>query len=271
MTIFHSRTYFDLHAGTHYLQSGSSVLPIWTVGGTSHSPLRGTFAGPSSGSLKDLERVVDMAIDLRGQFHFKLAPAGHDEAHFAQAVNVLLRKGFKITRHDLNYEARIAGAACLELRMDRGQVKHLHAAERLGWHVEPCAFNGQVYDVIADNRKRKGRSLSMSYDAVKAMADTFPEDVICFCIPRKAYLATAICLRLSPDILYVYAWGDMEGAEHSPCVLLACGIYDWCAMNGVKLMDIGTATEDGVPNEGLIAFKTRLGFSPSLKVTMSRY
>ena len=271
MTIFHSRKYFDLHGGSAYLQHGDCILPLWTVGGTTHSPLRGTFAGPSGGSMKDLERVVQDALAISGQHHYKLAPQGHDAAHFAQTYNVLVRAGFKVSRHELNYERPVNNSGAFEQGLSRGEFKHLNACLRAGWEVTASNFDGQIYDVIAENRKRKGRELSMSYEAVRDMAEAFPEELVCFRVNRLRDLATAICLRLSPDILYVYAWGDIGDAEHSPIVLLAHGIYEWCCMNGVKLLDIGTATEDGVPNVGLTDFKMRLGFRPSLKITMSRY
>ena len=271
MTLFHSRAYFDLHAGAHYLQAGSAVLPIWSSGGTNHSPLRGTFAGPSAGTMQDIEGVVGQALALRGQQHYKLAPQGHDGAHFATTYNVLTRLGFKVSQHDLNYERPVIGLGAFENGLSRGEQKHLHACDRAGWRAELTPLDHGLYGVIADNRIRKGRALSMSYDAVKAMDTTFPGALLCFRITRNIDLASAICLRLSPDIVYVYAWGDIAGCEHSPIVMLAAGIYDWCAGEGVKIMDIGTATEDGVPNPGLTAFKERLGFRPSLKLTMSRY
>ena len=51
---------------------------------------------------------------------------------------------------------------------------------------------------------------------------------------------------------------------------LADNLYAFCQREQVELLDIGTATDNGVPNLGLMKFKERLGCRPSLKLTFAK-
>ena len=84
-------------------------------------------------------------------------------------------------------------------------------------------------------------------------------------------LASAICIRISPDILYVFYWGDADGTSTlSPVVVLAAGIYERCQMLGIRLLDAGISTDQGRLNEGLRTFKRNLGFAESSRLTLAR-
>ena len=135
-----------------------------------------------------------------------------------------------------------------------GQRRRIAKCERAGFHVERSTVQ-ECYPIIADNRARKGRPYSMSlrdWDAMEQHADC----VRCFAVnPGK--VGVAMCIQLVPEVLYVQAWGDRPNqGQMSPVVLLCKGIFEWCAEQGISVLDIGTADDD----PGLIAFKQRLGF-----------
>ena len=111
------------------------------------------------------------------------------------------------------------------------------------------------YPVIADNRLRKGRPYSMSLEDWITL-EKEPSTVYCFAV-APGTVAVAMCVRVEPTTLYVQAWGDVEGQENlSPITFLCKSLYEWCAKNGIELLDVGTA-----PNHPSLAeFKQRLGF-----------
>lgn len=60
---------------------------------------------------------------------------------------------------------------------------------------------------------------------------------------------------------------DPNFRKEMPVLVLVDGIMDHCHKAGFAILDIGVSTEKSMPNEGLIAFKTGLGFQSSPKLT----
>lgn len=147
---------------------------------------------------------------------------------------------------------RISGP--FEDGISKGERKRLRKLESIGFRVEPGSIS-VCYPIIADNRERQSRKYGLSFADWEAFL-LIPDTVYCFAV-MPGLLAAAMCVRVEPRTLYVSAWADAHGQEKlSPVVLLAKGIYDFCAANGITLLDIGIAGD----NEGLRAFKTRIGF-----------
>ena len=109
----------------------------------------------------------------------------------------------------------------------------------------------------------------MTYGGIEQMVTTFPDRLVFFGVfAGRDMIASSICIRLSPTVLYVFYWGDLPGwEEYSPVSLLAMTIYDYARRNGYLQLDLGTSTIDGVPNYGLINFKREMGCQESLKLT----
>lgn len=257
-SIFHSIEFFHLHDGTKWLESGGFYLPLWENEGKYLSPKHGTYCGFSGSSLADMEDIVRQ-IDK--PCRIKLAPSGHDQELFSLSVNTLLRNGFKIVEHELNYERAVIGT------FEDALSKSNRKIYRNSIYIDKPISIENAYRLIQESRKRKGRDLSMSLDQVEQMHKAIGFKVFSVGTP-SGYYGAALCLLVRPDILYVYAWGD--GVGKSPTVKLAGVVYDYCKSNAIRLMDIGTSTVNGIPDEGLIAFKRSLGFRESLKLTMER-
>jgi lipid II:glycine glycyltransferase (peptidoglycan interpeptide bridge formation enzyme) len=78
-------------------------------------------------------------------------------------------------------------------------------------------------------------------------------------------------MRFNRDVVYIFYWCDVAGFSGvSPIVLLAETIYEHARTEGARWMDIGTSTNEGSPNYGLIHFKRNLGCEASLKLAYSK-
>ncbi len=112
----------------------------------------------------------------------------------------------------------------------------------------------------------------MEWGPLKDMAVALPESVLGFgCYQGGEMVASAVCIRVNSQILYIFYWGESPGFESwSPVSLLAQSIYDYAASSGYRLLDAGTATLSGEPNHGLISYKKALGFVESLKITLEK-
>ena len=112
----------------------------------------------------------------------------------------------------------------------------------------------------------------MSWTDVQSMLTAFPTRLHLFGAEQDGQLvAAAICVAVSSRVLYVYAWGEIEGAEAlSPVSVLADELSNFARVNGFELLDLGTSSVEGIVNPGLLAFKRSLGADDSLKLWLTK-
>ncbi len=259
-------------AGIHFTPAGDG---LW------RSPARGTFAGLAadpelrSEDLFAFYDAVEAALRAQGAQRLEILPApmAHDPVAFANQLYLLRARGYEMSQCDLNQSLQVDTRPLLE-RMTYGNQKRLRKCQREGLVAGPLPPSAlaDVYETLAANRASKGHSMSMSLAQLQTMDDTFPDAVELFGSRDGEHLAaSALCLLLSPSVLYVFYWGDQPGyASLSPVVSVADAIYTHCQTQQIELLDVGTSTLDRDPNFGLIQFKRGLGFAESLKVRMSK-
>jgi hypothetical protein len=243
------------------------------------SPKRGTFGGVTLDEpvpLRLLERFIiamkEYLINAGAQsIAIKCAPFGHDLALSSVVTNILLRQEFRISCHDLNYEMLVDDRP-FAARVDYGNNKRIRKCINAGFFAELIESTDypKVYQVIKQNRERRGFPITMSLEQLGQMVKVFPKRMRFFAVysdaDRASIVAAAVCIAISDSVLYVFYWGDAADVEsYSPVALLADGIYAHCQQMGIKCLDVGTSTLEGEPNQGLVTFKKNLGFSESLK------
>lgn len=289
-SLFHAPDFFRMH------EAGAGRYFEWVNGravracvhftpangdGLWRSPARGTYAGYAfdpalpTADLFAFHAAVERrlaALEAR-QVELLPAPMAHDPRAFATEVYLLRASGYDTSQCDLNHSLEV-GAAPLVERMAHNNAKRLRKCHREGLRgVQlPATCLPAVYDVLDANRTHRGRHLSMTLDQLGAMVAAFPDAVMLFGVPDGDRLAaSALCLRVHPRTVYVYAWGDRPGYEaFSPVVAVADAIHAHCQALGVAMLDVGTSTVDHDANHGLIHFKRGLGCTESLKVRVRR-
>lgn len=288
--LFQQPAFFELHAdgrGVYFEweQDGQVLASVHFTAmgeGCWRSPARGTYAGFAMrpglryDALLAFHDAVLERLAALGATRLELLPApmAHDGAAFANQVHLLQARGWAISQCDLNHSLAVDERP-LEARMTYGNVKRLRKCRREGVSAMPLPPGAlpEVYDVIAANRLSKGYGVSMTLEALQAMQARFPGVMRLFGsrMPDGELAAAAVCLRLTPGILYVFYWGDRPGfAQLSPVVSVADAIHAHCQEEGIKLLDAGTSTVGTQANMGLIQFKRGLGFTESLKLRFSR-
>lgn len=285
--IFQAPDFFRLHsaAGDAYFEWADGTKAIAcahfseVASGAWRSPAKGTFAGLAFGFDLGLERLaafydaVEERLITKGARMIEVLPSpeAHDSSAFANSVYLLRTRGFDISQCDLNYAIKVDERP-LSARMSYGNRKRLQKCEREGIRAEqlPIAALPKAYETIVANRAMRNHAVSMTLGQLQSMADLFPDRMVLFgCSDDHEMIASAICLRVSPTVLYVFYWGDRPGYNaFSPVVQLANALYVFCQANGISVLDAGTSTIDSEPNYGLIGFKRGLGMSESLKVRM---
>jgi hypothetical protein len=290
--LFNEATYFHLHATStkdiyaQLVRIGDNKIYATIAfyedeDSVFASPKRGTFGGLGLNQPLDFqiaERFLITILDYlkslgASAIKLKCPPVSHDVALSSVMLNIMLRHGATLCGHELNYDMQMDSRPFLE-RIAYSNVKRIRKCLRMGFVAEkiPESDYANAYHVIRDNRERHGHSISMTETQIGSMVAAFPGRLHFFAVysdPHKTQIvAAAVCIALSPAILYVFYWGDAVGmGAYSPIALLASCIYEFAQREGFALLDAGISTVVGEPNHGLINFKRNLGFSESLKLS----
>ena len=291
--LFNSLEFFHLHTSeginAHYfqLQDSKSQLILGSIHFSEieprhfRSPYRGSYGGFELDAKVPLEAREEFISGVEHQLKTSGAkrltivtcPFAYDESLSAQNFNLLFRKGFQIENHELNYSMAV-DTIPFEEKIDYGNLKRLKKCRRENLEVRQLSASEvkQAYEVISENRTRRGFPITMSWDALNEMMNAISNSIVCFGVfQQEKMVASAICIPVNPKILYVFYWGEVSGMESlSPVTLLAERIYRYCLENKIELLDIGTSTVKGIPNYGLIRFKKNLGCTESLKLTYTK-
>jgi hypothetical protein len=283
----HTNSCSDIYAQLTRVSDGRVFATICFYDCGNHefvSPSRGTFGGVSTDATLSPHRLEAFVVTMTDylsaagakSLRMKLPPLTHDVAQISTLCNILSRRGWVATTNDLNFDLRV-DASPLSHRLEHGNAKRLRKCIRDDFESNALSLDAldAAYAVVSANRTRRGHPMTMTFPQVATMRALFPEKMFLFGVSRPgtsgSLAAAAICLAVRPDVLYVLYWGDADEMEtYSPIVLLASEIYRFCQQRHYVLLDAGISTVEGVPNEGLVNFKRRLGFSASLKPTYSK-
>lgn len=204
---------------------------------------------------------------------FRIPPVFYDECFISKLQNVLLRKGYQIAYCDLNYQFRILDMEQYENSLLRNARKNLKNAIKQDFsfiHCESEEEKREAYDVIAENRRRKGYPLRMTYEQVNNTIQLTEHDFFLL-KDGDIRIAAAVIFRVNKECYQVIYWGDIDGYEAKrPMNYLAYKVYEYYVNMGIKVLDIGPSTEEGIPNHGLCDFKESIGCEVSSKYTFVR-
>jgi hypothetical protein len=252
-----------------------------TAPGLFTSPGRGSYGGfdvDDGLTCAEIGRFVALAEDHlreRGarRLDVVLPPFCYAPERAALVFSTLAGLGYVVERHELNQSVALQHAE-LASKGTYANRKRLNKAVREGVAaglLKPAEYRA-AYDVLAESRRKKNYTLSMSWADVAEMVAAFPTDLRLFgAWHGGAMVAAAICVVVNPRLLYVYAWGEVPGIERlSPVTAIADAIYRHARAQGFRRLDLGTSSVQGVVNPGLFAFKKSLGAAPSIKLFLSK-
>jgi hypothetical protein len=250
--------------------------------GVFRSPRLGTFGSFDFNEPPCLELVEFFADEteriLRGRGATQITIISPPFAHGPELSHLVFlalhNRGYLATPHSLNQSIRLDDRSFAS-RVNNGRRRRLRRARELGLEARKLTSLSELsdaYELILENRRRKGYTLSMTWDSIREMREIFGDRIYGFGVFRETQAAAAsITIRVNRDVVYVFYWGDVSGfSDVSPIVLLAETIYEHARAEGARWMDLGTSTNDGAPNYGLIRFKRILGCEASLKLAYTK-
>lgn len=176
--------------------------------------------------------------------------------------------GFCSSHDDINYHIDLAHHSIASLT--RAGRKNLAKAEISGcsYHIANADNDSEMalaYKIIEANRNEHGYPLRMSLADLLAMRRLIDIDLPLVKVDGE-FAAAAVIYRHSPSIAQVIYWGDLKNYRPArPMNRLAYAVARHYGDMGIEVLDIGPASTDGIPNDGLCTFKESIGCVASLK------
>ena len=225
--------------------------------------------------IEDIEGAIDLIESYCKtknitNIYFRTPPSFYDESFISKVQNCLLRKNFRISSCDLNYQFYLKSVSYLEEHIQRNGRKNLRIANTRNYRLLCCdtyAKKKEAYDIISINRRNKGFPLRMTWEQIEETIQNMVHDFFILELEGIS-IASAIVFRITKDIYQVIYWGDVaEYTENKPMNYLAYNLYLHYLQRGIKVLDIGPSTENSIPNYGLCSFKESIGCEVSSKFT----
>lgn len=265
----------------HYLSFNDPKPCFGIVLGESNGMLRSPFSAPFGGFLENgthrlerLEKAVDMLVDYAKERSLKLLitlpPLLYDETKISKWVSVMTRK-MQLSYINLNYHLDISRMPYYRSVIDRSARNHLNQALRQNYCLHKLNSANRddvarVYNVICCNHKERGFPLRMTFEQVwQTVSNVISADF--FVLEHEGVdVAAAQIFHVADGIAQVVYWGDIrQYAKLRPMNYLAYSLLRYYYDQGLRVLDIGPSTENGMPNYGLCEFKENIGCSVTMK------
>lgn len=262
-------------AEVSYLLISDGKVRFGIILGDGRSPFSAPFGGLDYNRQQGFEQIDEAVAALKeyakSTLRITLPPDFYDETMLSVTASALMRQG-RLLYADVNYHFVTADIAAYDNVLDstgknklRQSVKHF--GTDTGMFVSADA--ARAYEIIRRNREEQGYPLRMSLDDVLKTAKIIPADF--FVLVHEGHdIAAAQVFHVAEGIVQVIYWGDLREYSHlRPMNYLAYRIFKYYHEIGIRIVDVGPSTEEGVPNYGLCSFKKSIGCRASLKYTFA--
>jgi hypothetical protein len=238
------------------------------------SPVRAPF-----GSFEFFDEVSDSEFDewlsfILNKFQekgyrsifIKNYPAAYDLLQSKKIKSALLRRKFILSQESTSIIKIDTIPFIKKIALSKKQ-KLTKCLNRFIFIHNPQTDFNTIYSFIEQCRHKKEYQLSMTKQEIAIAVSTFPSEFVFFTVVEEsALVAAAICIKVSPQILYIFYYDHSKLYDKlSPNTMLLNGIYSYGLDNGFLLIDLGTSHLDGILNKSLQHFKASVGGKPSDK------
>ena len=227
----------------------------------------------SAETLYEFIRFIDSSLGrIATEVEIKMPPEAYAPVAHACLFSFLHAVGYKTIRADLSSCIKVTGNFAGAIRKTESQV--LHKARHAGLTASLMSGDklAEAYSFIAYHHSLKKYPVSMAWSQLAQAATSFPGRYLTFGVHSDDTLVgAAIAIRVSSHILNLfYIDHDGQYDKLSPPVLLIAALYDYCTMNHIPLLDLGTSSLPDGPNLSLLSFKMRMGGQPSIKPVLRK-
>lgn len=239
------------------------------------SPFGTIECGPnlSVETLEGFVRFCDSCLSrVVFEVEIKMSPQAYAPRTHALTFSFLQALGFCTTQLDLSACIPVTGSFSTVMHRSETQILNKSIEAGLRASLMPGDKLVEAYGLIHRHHGEKNYPVSMTWSQLENTASLFPGRYLTFGVhDGKKLVAAAIAVRVSSSVLSLfYIDHDSQYDKLSPPVLLIASIYDYCHINHIPLFDLGTSSLPHGPNLSLLAFKLRMGGTPSIKPTLRK-
>lgn len=252
---------FGLTAG---LTAGESVLL---------SPFSAPFGGLDFTRTERADVTIDAVEALcRYPLPIRLTlPPGYLDPQMNSQIAAALMCSARRLWSEWNYHYPLCQASEFERHLSGAARRNLHTALGYGLDFEalPCTEEAitRAYRIIEANHQSRGYRLRMSLQDVISTAKVVKSDFFVMSLDGRDCAAAQI-YHTAPGVVQLINWGDLDWVRPMRAMnLMMLRICRHYSEMGVRIFDLGPASEQGVPSLGLCEFKQSLGCVLTLKHT----
>lgn len=281
-SIFNNQTFINLHKDLfervfqYFLIEEKTLIckgvATFAIDNEDHikSPINGSYGG--------FEFKKDIYFDIKEKFICRvikelkknrpksieiiLPPDIYDIENNSEQISILHRNNFLIKNIEVNQYIKVQNYN-LKKSVNKGNRQKIKKCISIPLLFHELKFEEYklAYQLILENRKAKNFKLSMNWEQLSSMLSKFPKKFLVFGIFKdKEMIASAICIKIQSNILYVFYWGErLKYKSLSPVAFLSHEIINYCISNKISILDLGTSSYNSLPNYGLINFKKGIG------------
>lgn len=267
----------------HYLAFKESKIKLGIILGQKEGLLKSPFSAPFGGFTSNkpvdiacYENAVECLKNYAVEHHLKvrisLPPYIYGGSYVSKSFSALSRGNAVLLYTDLNFQYRLENFPTYEENLERSARKNFHNSLKTDFGFVQLDSNditqvSRAYEVIRINRESRGFPLRMPLQAVLDTIKIIDADFFVMTY-EGVDVAAAQVFHVAKDICQVIYWGDVpKYANLRVMNFFTYKVFEHYYKAGLKILDIGPSTENGIPNYGLCDFKENIGCGVSLKFT----
>ena len=272
---FITTPFFDLNKSkieklVYLIVDNDKKVSLGLVVGIKNKKLLSPFSAPFGGFHFRNDKIYISEIDeflislkkyinkneLSG-FKITLPPNIYHQSFNAKMINSLIRNGFKMAIPEItNYVDLKSFSGTFTDRNSRNYFNQAVKNELAFEMVTNFYDKEKVFDLIVENRQKFGRPIYMTIEDVLRTSRLWKTDFFKVIDKDNNLVASAIYYRFDYKISYAVFWGDNDlGRPLRAMDFLAYNLWNFYKKLDYEIIDLGTSTESGLPNEGLLRFK----------------
>lgn len=270
--LFYDPAYLEIqkHNQLRVFQDEKFRTAFSVTNGLATSLDRGLFGSVEnfgSGNKAAFENFIKSITDQLRQQHVLQLALIHPPKIYAGFVPLdwLEDTGFRKQFVDINHHIELSN-----FQMHSMEKRKLEKLNQLGVVVSELDVGHlrEVYDFLVTCRHEKKMELNISLEQLSSLFQAFPVRYSIFGAYLEGELVSvSVNVQTGKNVVYYYLPGTLEKYKsESPMVAIIEKLVDHFQFK-VKYFDLGISSIQGKPQEGLIAFKEKMGGIRSDKCT----
>jgi hypothetical protein len=152
------------------------------------------------------------------------------------------------------------------------QRRRLFKGRKSNFHIKQIPVDTRLYSFICQCRNERRYGISMTYEELQLLKQTFPKNIISFGVfDAEKLICATVAIKVCEQVLYNFLPASLlEYNNFSPVIMLNESLYNYCQKEQISILDLGISIDEkGIEKPSLARFKREMGALVSDKTTWS--